>query len=203
MTILIDNFSIGVGEWLVLIDLHTLSVDVVDYAHAISTSGTHFLIDGNMVSTSFSGISSGYNVYCSAPTISGYTIVTIHAENDNGESKEESYNLLYGYNCEFNELIDWGPKKEVVITMEAENLAFCPNKETDAFFFETADLHSYNLGASIQSIESVDLNAVIYPQNTVFFYGRTYQITISGVKDFSGNEMSPYTFSFTIEDPND
>ncbi len=199
MTILLDNFSISVEEWLPVVDLVSFAVDVIDHEHDISTSGTYFLHDEEIVPTSYSGISDGYKFYYYPPTISGEVNLTIHAENDNSETKEEDYYLLYGYNVKFDELIDWGPKKEVVITADAKNLAFCPNIVGEASYFETADLRSYDLGASIQAVESVDLNATVYPQNTFFFYGRIYTVKISGVKDFAGNEMQPFSFDFTIE----
>jgi len=202
MTILIDNFSIGVEEWLPVVDLASFAVDVVDHVHGITTSGTYFLHGGQIVPTSYSGISGGYR--CSYyPTnvcnTSGTITITIHAENNNSETKEEDYYLLCGYHVEFEELIDWGPKKEVIITMDAKNLAFCPNTESEAFYFETAELHSRDLNATLQAVEYVDLNATIYPQSTFFFYGRTYTITINGIRDFAGNEMPESTFSFTIE----
>jgi len=199
MTILIDNFSVGLEEWVKVADLNTLSIDVVDHTYNITTSGTYFIHNGQIVSTSHSGITDGYKCYYYPPTVSGEVNLTIHAENDNSETEEEDYYLLYGYNCEFNEIVDWGPKKEVVITADAKNLAFCPNEVGEASYFETADLHSYDLGASIQAVGYVDLNATIYPQNTFFFYGRTYTVKISGVKDFAGNEMQPFSFDFTIE----
>ena len=199
MTILIDNFSVGVTEWLQVADLNALSVDVIDHTYNISVSGTYFIHNGQIVSTSHSGISDGYKCYYYPSTISGEVNLTIHAENDNSETKEEDYYLLYGYNVKFDELIDWGPKSTVVITADVKNKAFCPNVVGEASYFETADLRSYDLGASIQAVESVDLNAIIYPQNTIFFYGRTYTVKISGVKDFAGNEMQAFSFNFTIE----
>jgi len=201
MAILIDNFSVGVEEWLVVIDLVSFAVDVVDHIHGITTSGTYFLHDGQIVPTSYSGISGGYrcSYYPTDVCSSGTITITIHAENNNSETKEEDYYLLCGYHVEFEELIDWGPKKEVVITMDAKNLAFCPNTETEAFYFETAELHSRDLNATLQAVEYVDLNATIYPQSTAFFYERTYTIIISGIRDFAGNEMVESIFSFTIE----
>ena len=199
MTILIDNFSISVEEWLPIVDLVSFSVNVIDHDNNITTSGTYFLHDGEIVSTSHSGIVDGYRCYYYPPTISGEVNLIIHAENDNSETEEENYYLLYGYNVKFNELIDWGPKREIVIWAQAKNEAFCPNIETDAFYFETADLNSYDLGATIKAVESVDLNATIYPQNTFFFYGRSYTVIISGIKDFYGNKMSEFSFDFTIK----
>jgi hypothetical protein len=205
MTILIDNFSIGVEEWLPVTDLIAFSVDVVDLSYPISTSGTYFLHDGTVVPTVLSGILNGYRAYYAPISVasSGTITITIHAENTNSGIREQNYYLLYGYHVEFNELIDWGPKSTVVTSVKASNLAFCPNTEGEAVYFETRDLESYNLGASILPIESVDLGATIYPQSTFFFYGRTYTITVSGVKDFGGNELEPVVFSFTIENPTD
>jgi len=204
MTILIDNFSMGVEEWLSTTDLTYFSVDVVDLSYPISTSGTYFLHDGNVVSTVLSGISNGYRAYYYPVDItsSGTITITIHAENDNYDIVDEDYYLLYGYHVEFNEVIDWGPLSTVVTSVSASNLVFCPNSESLSVYFETRDLESYDLGASIGAISSVDLGAVIYPQNTFFFYGRTYTVTLSGIKDFNGNELLPYTFNFTIEDVN-
>lgn len=199
MTILIDNFSVGFEEWLAITDLISFAVDVIDHTYNITTSGTYFIHNGQIVSTSYSGISDGYKFYYYPPTISGEVNLTIHAENDNSETKEEDYYLLYGYNVKFDELIDWGPKKEVVITADAKNLAFCPNIVGEASYFETADLRSYDLGASINPVGYVNLGATIFPQNTFFFYGRTYKIKIENVKDFSGNIMPVYEFEFTIE----
>ena len=201
MTILIDNFSIDAEEWLPVVDLVSFYVDVVDHDNNITTSGTYFLHDGQIVSTSHSGIVDGYRCYYNPTDVysSGTITITIHAENDVVETKEENYYLLYGYNVEFNELVDWGHKSTVVVVADAKNLAFCPNTESEAFYFETADLTSYDLGATIKAVESVDLNATIYPQNTFFFYGRSYTITISGIKDFYGNEMQEFSFDFTIK----
>lgn len=202
MAIIIENFSMAVEEWTPVVDLSSLSVDVIDQVNTITTSGTYFLHDGQIVSTSHSGISSGYRCHYYPTDVysSGTITITIHAENDNSEVEEENYYLLYGYNCEFSELIDWGYKSTVVITADAKNLAFCPNEVGEAFYFETADLHSYDLNATLQVVESVDLGATIYPQSTAFFYSRTYTITVIGVRDFHGNEMQPFSFDFTIED---
>lgn len=201
MTIIIDNFSIGVKEWLPVTDLAYFAVDVVDHTYGISTSGTYFLHDGQAVATSYSGIADGYRCYYYPVDVysSGTINITMHAENDNSETEEEEYHLLYGYNVKFDQIVDWGYNSTVVTTIEAKNLVYCPNAEGEAFYFETADLHSTDLGANIVGLESVDLGATIYPQSKFFFYGRTYTMTISGVKDYHGNEMSEFNFSFTIE----
>ena len=202
MTIVISNFSLGVEEWTAASGIN-FSVDVTDSTHGISTSGTYFIHDGNIVPTTFSGIVDGYTCYYMPSDIysDGTIDLTIHAENTASGVEEQTFHLLYGYNLKFEDLIDWGPSKEVITVVKAKNLAFCPNLEGEALYFRTADLPSVDLGATIQAVESVDLGAVIYPQSTAFFYGRTYIVTISGVRDYHGNEMDPYTIQFTIEEP--
>ena len=80
-------------------------------------------------------------------------------------------------------------------------MAFCPNSNTAAFYFTTRDLEAVNLGATIQPVISKDLGATIYPQSTYYFYGRTFKVTVEGVKDFAGNELAPFEYEFIIEDP--
>lgn len=203
MTILIDNFLLNTDEWMLVSNLNYFSVDAVDHEYGISTSGSYFLHNGIQVVTTFSGIVDGYTMYYTPLSVvsSGIFTITAHIQNNNSEVDEETYNLLYGYNALFDEVIDWGPNKQVDVLVQASNDVMCPNLEGEGFYFTTADLSSVDLGASIRAIESVDLNATIYPQSTFFFYGKTYTITISGVKDFSGNIMDPYSFTFTIEDP--
>lgn len=204
MTIVIDNFSIGVEDWIPVADLNYFAVDVVDAANGISTSGTYFVHDGQVVSTTHSGIPNGYRCYYTPSGVysDGTIDLTIHAENTVSGVEEQTFHLLYGYNLRFDEVVDWGPNTEVITTIIASNLAFCPNTEGESFYFQTKDLESVDLNAIIYPIGSVDLGAVIYPQNTFFFYDRTYTITVSGVRDYHGNEMEPYTFNFRVENPN-
>jgi len=201
MTIVIDNFSIGVENWIKVSSLNYFAVDVIDTAYGISTVGTYFIHDSQVVSTTHSGIADGYRCYYTPSGVysDGTIDLTIHAENTSSGVVEQTFHLLYGYNVIFDELIDWGPHTEVITTIRASNLAFCPNTEAESFYFETADLWALDLAATINPVGYVDLNASIYPQSTAFFYGQTYTITVSGVKDFNSNEMEPYTFSFTIE----
>jgi len=205
MPILIDNFSINEDEWVLVSDLGSFSADATETVSGvqISTSGTYFLHDGQQVATTFSGITDGYRMFYTPVSVvsSGIIVITAHVLNTITEVLEQNYDLLYGYNLLFDELVDWGPNTQVDVLVQATNEVTCPNTEGEGFYFITADLPSVDLGASIQAVESVDLGAVIYPQSTAFFYGKTYIVTVSGVKDFSGNEMEPYMLTFTIEDP--
>lgn len=197
---LINNFSMDLNEWYYLSDVALLSVDVTDSVYSVSTSGTYFMLNEVPVATTYSGIVDGYSFYCNVPTISGGLIVTIHAENDNSEVEEIDYNLLFGYRVEFTESVDWGYNNDIQIWALAKNEVICPNTETFATFFETKDLESRDLSAYIYPTGSADLAAEIYPQTKAFLPGYTYTVTVSGVKDFSGNQMEPIVFTFTIAD---
>ncbi len=203
MTILIDNFSIEVADWILVSDLASFSVDAVDLTYGISISGSYFLHDSQQVTTTFSGITDGYKMFYSPASVvsSGTITLTAHVENTSSGVEEQDFYLLYGYNALFEDVIYWGPNRQIDILVQATNEVLCPNTESEAFWFKTADLPARDLGATIRAIEFVDLGAVIYPQSTVFFYGKTFTVTVSGVKDFSGNIMDPYIFTFTIEDP--
>jgi len=205
MPILIDNFSIDENEWVLVSELGSFRVDATETASGvqISTSGTYFLHDGQQVPTTFSGITNGYRMFYTPVSVvsSGTIVITAHVLNTIAQVEEQDFYLLYGYNLLFDEMVDWGPNRQVDILVQATNEVTCPNTNGEGFYFTTADLPSVNLGASIRAVEPVDLGATIYPQSTFFFYGRTYTVTVSGVRDFSGNKMDPYMLVFTIEDP--
>jgi len=203
MTILIDNFSIGIGEWTLVSDLVSFSVDATDATFGITTTGTYFLRDGQQVTTTFSGITDGYKMFYSPASVvsSGTITLTAHVTNTISGTAEQDFSLLYGFNLLFDGLVNWGPLRVVDTLVQGTNTVLCPNTEGEGFIFTTADLLSVDLGATITPIEFVDLSATIYPQSTSFFYAKTFTVTVSGVKDFSGNQMEPYILTFTIEDP--
>ena len=201
----LGEFFLGVGE------ITTASavawVDIIDKLFPIDLNNSYFLINNQQVNVTFSGITpSGipyrYRMYHSPSYVFGENdiIYTAHVSNSMGDVLEQDYHLTYSYHCEFNDVVDWGANNTVIIDVKASNLAFCPNTEGVTTYFKTKDLDSYNLGASINPVGYVGLGAAIKPQNTFFFYGRTYTITISNVKDYSGNELDPVSFTFTIED---
>lgn len=200
MSILIEDFSVGLEEYVSLSDLTSFSVNVTDSSYNISTSGTYFIVNDTPVATSFSGIVDGYYTYCLPPSISGSVTVTIHAENDNSESLEEDYVFMFGYKVESSNYVDWGPNKEITVWSTASNSVECPNTETFATYFRTRELYSYDLNACVYPSGKADLGASIAPQSKYLLPGYTYMVTISGIKDYSGNEMNAIEFSFTIED---
>jgi hypothetical protein len=201
MTILIDNFSIGIGDWTLVDEFDSFAVDVVDHSYSTSISGTYFIYEGEQKIPTFSGITDGYRIYYTPSGIysDGTIDLTVHVENDNGETQEQNYYFLYGYHVEFDELVDWGFGSTVITKAEASNLAFCPNTEGIAFHFKTKDLYATYSGAVINFVRgNYDLNAAIYPRSV---YSKTYTVTLSGIKDFAGNELAPFSFTFRTEDP--
>jgi hypothetical protein len=198
-----------------------VSVDITDDVYAVLTSasgipcsGTCCLkVDDVTVPVTFSGITDGYRMYYN-PTddfssLEGSTTFTVHAENSNGDILERNYYLTYGYLVDYDNInrigFDYGINTQVLVRMSAENLATCPKYSADAYWFETRDYFQKDLNASIIgeppdiiSSES-SLGAVINPQSTAFFYGKTFRVVLNA-KDFVGNEMEPYEFEFKIED---
>lgn len=179
-------------------------VDITDKLYVIDTGNTYFLVDGQQVGVTFSGIQDGYRMFYDPPDdfySGGSLIYTAHAQNAVGDIIENTYSLLYGYDVDFTSLVDWGYNKTIAVWATASNLAHCFNTEADAFYFKTRDLWSKDLGASITPVGFADLGATLNTVGKYFYYGETYTITISGTKDFQGNEMGTQRYTFTIEDP--
>lgn len=201
MSIIIHNFSLAYDSWSPTEDLGVLSVDVIDTVYNIVVSGTHFYYNDVLVSGTFTPITDGYTISYSPGTITSGIDVMVHAENDNGDTEEETYNMLYGLNVEWTERIRWNPAQQIDVHMAASNEVMCPNDETEAFYYTTRDLLGSDFTAKVFPVVPQYFTGSIRPQSTTFFYGSTYTITVSGIKDFSGNIMEPYTYSFTIDDP--
>ena len=180
-------------------------VDVVDYLYPINTANTYLSVNDTVVSgVWFEDIPNGKRLYYDPLDdfySGGVLTYTLHTESSIGEVEEKSFYLLYGYNVELNEVLDWGPNNRVVVRLEAQNLVFCPNKSGEAFDFITVDLKSFNLSCSINPVGYVDLPVKISSQSNTFYYGKAYTIRVRGVKDFAGNIMDDFEYSFVIEDP--
>lgn len=179
----------------------TAWIDIIDYMWPIDTTNSYFEIDGIQVAVTFSGIPNGQRMFYDPPNdfdADGTITYTAHAQNSMGDIREQNYYLLYGYNIVFNEIVDWGANKQIDIIAKAKNEAFCPQGSSDAFYFRTRDLHSLELGSIIKPVEPLDLGSSLRTQSTAFYYGKTYTVTVSGIKDFAGNVLSPFNYSFTI-----
>lgn len=208
LSLKISNFSLAEGEYVDITG--SICVDITDDVHNVVTSGTYFIIDSTAVSGTFTPITDGYRMCYDLIDVNaflGSTTFTVHAENDNGDILEKDYYLTSGYTVEYDNINQgYGYDNQVVVRMTAENLtASCPVTNTDAYWFTTQPRLSKDLGASIVGIEleSDDLTASITPQTgLIYFYGKTFRVEIRA-KDFAGNEMTPYTFEFKIEDEPD
>ena len=182
----------------------TAWVDVVDYMWPIDQSESYFLVDGQRASVTFSGIDGGQRMFYDPPDdfySDGTLTYTAHFQNSMGDVMEREHYLLYGYDLDFVDLVDWGAYKKVEILAYAKNKAFCPNKGSAAFYFVTRDYDALNLRSMIRPLVPSNLGSVVSTQSTAFYYGSTYKITVSGIKDFAGNYLEPFEYSFTIEDP--
>jgi len=183
------------------------SIDIVDYIYDIEEESIYIQKDGTTLSgITIEDIPNGKRVFFDPEDdyySDGEIVLRVYAESSIGEVLDQEFYLLYGYNLELNEVVGWNPNSRVYIRSTASNKAFCKNYEGIAYYFDTVDYDSFDLGASISAAFNLnsDIGFSIYPQSTAFFYGKTYTVTVSGVKDHSGNVMAPFVYSFTIESP--
>ena len=90
--------------------------------------------------------------------------------------------------------------ESVDVRISAENIVSCPRTTTYAYLFETRHLDNRELSASITAVDnSVYLSASITADSNVFLYNKVFNIVVEA-KDFSGNEMEPFTVKFKIKD---
>jgi hypothetical protein len=206
----IKTRSLFTGDFFLEVDRYTTAsstawVDIIDYLYPINIDNTNFYVDEVPASgVYFTDIPNGKRMYYNPIDDFydvGVKVYTLHSENSIGEVEEKDFYLLYGYDLQLSEVVDWGPKNKVVVRAEAKNLVFCSNTEAHAFDFTTTDLTSFNLNCMITPVGYVDLGVSIYPQSTTFFYGKTYTVKLRNVKDYAGNIMPDLEYTFTIEDP--
>lgn len=201
----IDNFSLSVDEYVATSE--TISVDVLDDECPISVSGTYMLVSGKEVPISFEAITNGYRIYYSPAdnfaSLDGPTEFLVHTENECGDWLEESYYLtvgaLVGYDNTAGEN-DFGFDNDILIRIEAEDLASCPTLSSLAWSFTSAELRVDDLSASVVGILPLERNltAEIVSKSTAYFYGKEFEVVITA-SDFSGNEMTPFVLNYKIE----
>ena len=212
MTIEIKNLNIIKDEIVVLSDYLNIHVDIVDYAHGITCSGTYLLLDNKKVtacSTTFSGspttsgiytvISGGYSIdYAFKPT-KGFTLTAVGSNPYDTISKH--FDFDYGFRVNYNKVLFFDNNYTVNFGISAYNDTLYRKETFFATAFRTKSYNISMLAAKISSGNSAykQLCCNIKPQSIYFMYGNTYTITISGVKDNEGNVMSPFSYTFTIE----
>ncbi len=189
--------------------------NIVDYYRQINTDQTYFLVDGAVVSGTFtaitvSGVTASGTAYRMSydpaddfGSLGGPTLFRVHVENDLGGVYEEDYYLTFGYRIDFentdHKYIDFGHQKQVVVRTLVENLASCPKESGEAYWFETRSLPYNDLRCYIKGSYIDGLPAKIYPQSTTYFYGQVCRVVVNA-RDFAGNKMEPFILVYTIED---
>jgi hypothetical protein len=211
MSLQLSNFSLGCCLW----DYASngICIDVLDDFYNVTVSGCYFEINGTTVSSTLTPISGGYRMCCDQADFSSYLCgpsnLIAHGSNDNYEYIEDCFNITSGYIVDLvnygGDKVDLGFNNAVSVVISSENDAYCSVLSRDAFQFETMDMGFKNLGAYIIGdvykgpfSDIRDIDAVIYPQSTAFFYGKAYKVVINA-SDFSGNNMEPFEFEFKIK----
>lgn len=201
MSLYIDNFSILKDEVRYCTALIDFGVDVFDDTNNVTLSGTYLTCNDVSVPFSTNNITNGYRLtYSTLP--SGTLVIKVFASNDNNEFFDKTFVMQYGYEVVWDKVVYWGPNKEVPVAVIAKNSAIKPNTNYFSTFFVTNKYKNVDLEVliSVDGSGYKDLYTNIRPQSKYFMYGKSYSITISGVKDFSGNIMLPRTFNFTLEE---
>jgi len=179
-------------------------IEIIDGLGEVDTNNCYFSIDDQQVISTFVPINNGYRMEYNPSNDYAYLDsfkLSVHAQNYYNDVLEIDYRFFYGADIKLNEVMDLGSKRSISVWSKATNLMNCPEFSTISYNFETQKrLHS-DLNISILPVSYVDLPVTLYPQNTFFFYGRTYNVIISGLKDVSGNVTPEYTHTFTIENP--
>lgn len=188
--------------------------DIVDYHYKIDKDSTYFVIDGTVVSgtfTTLSGVTASgvayrmsYDPADDFGSFSGPTGFTVHVENELGGTAERTYRLVFGYKVDFDndshKYLDYGFYNKVVVRSSAENLATCTKESAYAYWFETRTRPFNELSCSIVGMNNVgNLSANIVPLTTAYYYGRECRLVVRA-KDFSGNEMEDFVLEFKIEE---
>jgi hypothetical protein len=210
-SLLVSDLSISEGDYIPATS--SVYVDLVDFSHNVTTSGSCFKVNDVTVSGSFSPIIGGYRMTYDPQgdfeAFVGETKFSARAQNDNGNITEKDFYLTFGYLIEYDNSkadgIDLGYGEKILIRIAAENMASCPTEGSYAYWVVPFESVPKDLSASITGmpefppLSETYLSASIYPQSTAFQYGKEFNIILTA-KDHSGNEMTPYVMKFTVED---
>jgi hypothetical protein len=199
MVILIDNFSIDEGIDYYFTSLVDFSTDIIDTNNNLTSSGVAVYLDEVNVTSYIIPITNGFKVgYLTVP--SGNLILTYSGCVGSNELLR-SYTLAFGYYLNYQEVDYYKTRTEVPIFLKVDNNVNTSATEYFSTFFETRNYSSSYLEATITAdgFGYKDIGIYIRPQSKWFFYGQTYEIKISGIKDFSGNILPEKIFKFTIE----
>lgn len=200
MGLYITNFSIPEDSTVYCTSLLDFSVDVLDDTNIVTLSGTYLSINNENTFCTYSSILNGYRLQCSTVP-SGTIWLEVFGSNNLDETINTLYILQFGYEIEWDRVVVWPNNKEIPVSVSANNNVFNSNTMYYSTFFKTSNYKESNLEAwvSVEGSGQLNLNASIFPQSKYFMYGNSYSITISGIKDFSGNILPAKTYNFTLE----
>ena len=200
MGLYITNFSIPEDSTVYCTSLLDFSVDVLDDTNIVTLSGTYLSINTENTFCTYSSILNGYRLQCSTVP-SGTIWLEVFGSNNLDETINTLYILQFGYEIEWDRVVVWPNNKEIPVSVSANNNVFNSNTMYYSTFFKTSNYKESNLEAwvSVEGSGQLNLNASIFPQSKYFMYGNSYSITISGIKDFSGNILPAKTYNFTLE----
>ena len=200
MGLYITNFSIPEDSTVYCTSLLDFSVDVLDDTNIVTLSGTYLSINTENTFCTYSSILNGYRLQCSTVP-SGTIWLEVFGSNNLDETINTLYILQFGYEIEWDRVVVWPNNKEIPVSVSANNNVFNSNTVYYSTFFKTSNYKECDLEAwvSVDGSGQLNLSASIFPQSKYFMYGNSYSITISGIKDFSGNILPAKTYSFTLE----
>ena len=199
------NFSIGVDDVVVTDD--TYSIDIIDKLYGIDISTINITINGNLVtSVSYVGIVDGYHVVFSdnlfSYTTSEVYEFRIYIKNLRGDEGLALYYVRRGYRFTYNKhhmiVHDYNQVLSVLLSAENDVAVFSSrSSENIPVLVETQPYRS--LSASIVPVGGASslLEGSITAASPNFYPGGSYTVVIT-CKDFAGNEMPPFEFTFTI-----
>ncbi len=200
MALYITNFSIPEDSTVYCTSLVDFSVDITDDTHMVTLSGTYMTDNGATVPYIITPISDGYTLtYSTVP--SGTMLLEVFGSNSNDEYISTVFILQYGYELTWDKVVKWPLNKEIPISVTATNDVLNANTAYFSTFFKTTTYKESSLEAliSVEGSGQYNMLAEVKPQSKYFMYGKTYSVTISGVKDFSGNILPAKTFTFSLE----
>lgn len=201
------NFSIDITE--TVITDNTYSVDIIDKFYGIDSSSIAITMNGNDITdVSYSSITHGYHVVFSCDIFTYPTSLIyefrVYVKNNYGDEGIASYYVKRGYRFTYNKhhliIHDYNQLISILMLVE-NNVDVFPavSSENLAVFTEVYPYRS--LSASITPVGGATnaLKGSITVKSPNFYPGGTYTVVIT-CRDFAGNEMPPFEFTFTISD---
>jgi len=174
--------------------------DVNDYLYAVVPSGTYFKIDDTKVPTVLQPIANGFTVFCSASgTGNDEIIYTIHAENTAGDVLEEDFYFRDGRLVTAYVNDAFKPNQIVDVLIKTKNSVDCQATASESYYFKIRDLLANDIVSNINAIQAYDLQSFVKVRSKALEKGKTYTLTISGIKDYAGNYMKPLKYIFTVK----